>query len=180
LSCQGIDCPTIIDKLCSMFNGTSSICHTIYEEYLKENILNKLNNKVELLNEKNYLSTIREINRLYDEIVLTNCIIDERIYLNSQNKLNDLLNPLNENRNEKNVQNLTPLTANQHLTFQSNDFIQGLTPISQANQLIEHLYFIIGQQQQLKPNENIKNIIGEQSFIGNMNLSLFLLHFFLF
>jgi len=138
----------------------------IYEEHLKNILLKRFNNNIDdLLNFDNYLSTIRLINNEYSEIVLTNCIIDERIFFENKTELNDLLNSLNENRNSKTLENKTPLTANQHFTFISNDSILNLTPISQANQLIQLLYSII-QQQQTKPTPNLIQIIGQQPFLG--------------
>ncbi|CAF1479082.1 unnamed protein product [Rotaria sp. Silwood1] len=94
--------------------------------------------------------TIRDINRQYDEIVLTNSIIDERIFLENKFQLNDLCNSLNEYRYSKSSQNLTPLTANQHITsndYQTISFNQYLTSIYQANLLIKLLYSIVQQQQ---------------------------------
>ncbi|CAF4941624.1 unnamed protein product, partial [Rotaria sp. Silwood1] len=122
----------------------------------------------DFLNEFNYLETIRDINRQYDEIVLTNSIIDERIFLENKFQLNDLCNSLNENRYSKSSQNLTPLTANQHITsndHQSLCFKQYLTSISEANQLIKLLYSIVQQQQQTKPTNTLISITGQQTFL---------------
>ncbi|CAF1541122.1 unnamed protein product [Rotaria sp. Silwood1] len=105
--------------------------------------LNVLIKKEDFLNEFNYLETIRDINRQYDEIVLTNCIIDERIFLENKFQLNDLCNSLNENQYSKSSQN-------QHITsndYQTVSFNQYLTSISQTNPLIKLLYSIVQQQQ---------------------------------
>lgn len=156
----------IIEKLSKIYSCSSSMIRVIYQEHLKNVILKKLNKKDILLDEQNSIETIRLINNSYDEIVLTSCIIDERIFLENKNQLNDLLNSLNENRNCKTLQNKTPLTANQHLTFISNEINPTLTPISQSNQLIEILLNIT-QQQQTKPTDYIQQIIGQQTFIEN-------------
>ncbi|CAF1346805.1 unnamed protein product [Rotaria sp. Silwood1] len=134
--------------------------------------LNVLIKKEDFLNEFNYLETIRDINRQYDEIVLTNCIIDERFFLENKFQLNDLCNSLNENQYSKSSQNLTLLTANQHITsndYQTISFNQYLTFISQANQLIKLLYSIV-QQQQTKPTNNLISIIGQQTFFIKSNI----------
>ncbi|CAF1459978.1 unnamed protein product [Rotaria sp. Silwood1] len=114
--------------------------------------LNVLIKKEDFLNEFNYLETIRDINRQYDEIVLTNCIIDERFFLENKFQLNDL--------------------SNQHITsndYQTISFNQYLTFISQANQLIKLLYSIV-QQQQTKPTNNLISIIGQQTFFIKSNI----------
>jgi len=140
---------------------------SIYEDYFKNELLNRFHlNGEHLLDENNYLLTIRQINREYDEIVLTNCIIDERIFLENKTELNDLLNSLNENRNCKSSTHKTPLTANQHLTFVNQQTNPSLTPISQSNHLIEILFSII-EQQQTNPHEILLTFIGEQHFLGN-------------
>ncbi|CAF5056487.1 unnamed protein product [Rotaria sp. Silwood1] len=157
-----------------MYNCSSDICQTIIEQHFKNDLLKRLNKKDDFLNELNYIDTIRDINRQYDEFVLTNCIIDERIFLENNLKLNDLLNCLNENRYSKSYQNRTPLTANKHFTSNDNQsisFNQYLTPISQANQLIQLLYSIV-QQQSNKPNTNLISIIGQQTFLVNIIKSL--------
>jgi hypothetical protein len=148
-----------------MYSCSSDIIRVIYEEHLKNALFKRFNNNDDLLSGDKYIETIRLINNEYSEIVLTNCIIDERIFLENKNKLNDLLNPLNENRNCKSLENRTPLTADQHLTFIQNECHQSLTPISQANQLIQILYSIV-QQQQTKPNNNLIQFIGQQPFLG--------------
>ncbi|CAF1446215.1 unnamed protein product [Rotaria sp. Silwood1] len=123
------------------------MCRSIIEQHLKNDLFKRLDKKKEnFLNEFNYLETIRDINRQYDEIVLTNCIIDERIFLENKFQLNDLCNSLNENQYSKSSQNLISLTANQHITsndYQTISFNQYLTSISQANQLIKLLYSIV-------------------------------------
>lgn len=154
----------LIDKLCEIYSCSSSLTRVICDEYLKNNIFKKLNKDKILLDDENYLETIRIINNEYDEIVLTSCIIDERIFLENKNELNDLLNSLNENRNSKTIENRTPLTADQHLTFLSNEININLTPISQANHLIKILLNLI-ENQQTKPNRNLIDIIGEQPFL---------------
>ncbi|CAF3913535.1 unnamed protein product, partial [Rotaria sp. Silwood1] len=66
-------------------------------------------------------------------------------------KLNGLCNSLTEYRYSKSSQNLTSLTANQHITsndYQTISFNQYLTSISQTNQLIKLLLYSIVQQQQ--------------------------------
>jgi hypothetical protein len=143
------------------------MCRTIYFEHLTNELFNRFVNSEELLNEKNCFETIRDINRFYDEIVLTNCIIDERIFLENKIQLNDFLKELNENRYSKSIDNRTPLTANQHFTniHQQSNF--NLTPISQANHLINILYQIIGQQQ-LKPSNSLIQIIGQQTFLDDL------------
>ena len=159
---------TIIDTLCEIYSCSSEMCRSIYDQHLKNELFKRFNKSEDLLNENNYIETIRDINRQYDEIVLTNCIIDERIFLESKLQLNDVLNTLNENRTCKSYEDRTPLTADQHLTIidsQSSGFNQNLTPISQANQLIKLLNSIVGQQQ-TKPTNNLQSIIGQQTFIG--------------
>ncbi|CAF5000681.1 unnamed protein product, partial [Rotaria sp. Silwood1] len=176
-TCLNILCSNdgnILENLCEMYNCSSDICQTIIEQHFKNDLLKRLNKKDDFLNELNYIDTIRDINRQYDEFVLTNCIIDERIFLENNLKLNDLLNCLNENRYSKSYQNRTPLTANKHFTSNDNQsisFNQYLTPISQANQLIQLLYSIV-QQQSNKPNTNLISIIGQQTFLVNIIKSL--------
>ncbi len=148
-----------------MYSCSSSMTRVIYCEHLKNGLFKRFNNNDDLLNDLNYFETIRIINNEYDEIVLTNCIIDERIFLENKSQLNDLLNSLNENRNCKSLENRTPLTADQHLRFIQDEYHLNLTPISQANQLIRILYSII-QQQQSKPTNNLIQIIGQQPFLG--------------
>ncbi|CAF1320816.1 unnamed protein product [Rotaria sp. Silwood1] len=76
---------SIIDKLCMMYCCSSNTCRSIIEQHLKNDLFKRLDKKKEnFLNEFNYLETIRDINRQYDEIVLTNCIIDERIFLGNK------------------------------------------------------------------------------------------------
>ncbi|CAM4796398.1 unnamed protein product [Rotaria magnacalcarata] len=162
---------TIIDKLCEKYSCSSEMCRTIIEEHLKSDLIKCINKSENFLNENNYLETIRDINRQYDEIVLTNCIIDERIFLENQNQLNDLLSNLNENRYSKSYQNRTPITASQHLAsndYQTNNSNQFLTPISQANQLIKVLFEIIKDQQSTKPSNNLRFIIGQQTFLDDL------------
>ncbi|CAF3941893.1 unnamed protein product, partial [Rotaria sp. Silwood1] len=159
---------SIIDKLCMMYCCSSDMRRSIIEQHLKMIYLNVLIKQEDFLNKFNYLETIRDINRQYDEIVLTNCVIDERIFLENKFQLNDLCNSLNEYRYSKSSQNLTPLTANQHITsndYQTISFNQYLTPISQANQLIKLLYSIV-QQQKTKPTNNLISIIGQQTFLN--------------
>ncbi|CAF1071702.1 unnamed protein product [Rotaria sordida] len=156
---------TILDKLCLKYSCSSDICRSIIEQHFKNDLFKIVDKKEDFLSELNYLETIRDINRQYDEIVLTNCIIDERIFLEKNSQLNDLCNSLNENRYSKSSQNRTPLTANQHI--KSNDLNQYLTPISQANQLIQLLYSIV-QQQQTKPTNNLIYIIGQQTYLDDL------------
>ncbi|CAF1369439.1 unnamed protein product [Rotaria sp. Silwood1] len=100
-----------------MYCCSSDMCRSIIEQHLKNDLFKRFDKKKEdFLYEFNYLETIRDINRQYDEIVLTNCIIDERIFLENKFQLNDLCNSLNEYRYSKSSQNLTSLTANQHIT----------------------------------------------------------------
>ncbi|CAF1323688.1 unnamed protein product, partial [Rotaria sp. Silwood1] len=139
---------SIIDKLCMVYCCSSDMCRLIIEQHLKNDLFKRLDKKKKIffLNEFNYLETIRDINRQYDEIVLTNCIIDERIFLENKFQLNDLCNSLNENQYSKSSQNLTSSTANQHITsngYETISFNQYLTFISQANQLIKLLYSIV-------------------------------------
>ncbi|CAF4006793.1 unnamed protein product, partial [Rotaria sp. Silwood1] len=77
---------------------------SIIEQHLKMIYLNVLIKQEDFLNKFNYLETIRDINRQYDEIVLTNCVIDERIFLENKFQLNDLWNSLNEYRYSKSSQ----------------------------------------------------------------------------
>ncbi|CAF0798224.1 unnamed protein product [Rotaria sordida] len=161
---------SIIDNLCIMYCCSSDTCRAIIEQHLNNDLLKRLDKSEDFLNEFNYLETIRDINRQYDEIVLTNCIIDERIFLEKKSQLNDLCNSLNENRYSKSSENRTPLTANQH--FASNDgqtisSNQYLTPISQANHLIKLLYSIV-EQRQTKPTDNLISIIGQQTFLDDL------------
>ncbi|CAF5112838.1 unnamed protein product, partial [Rotaria sp. Silwood1] len=72
---------SIIDKLCMMYCCSSDMRRSIIEQHLKMIYLNVLIKQEDFLNKFNYLETIRDINRQYDEIVLTNCVIDERIFL---------------------------------------------------------------------------------------------------
>ncbi|CAF4086119.1 unnamed protein product [Rotaria sp. Silwood1] len=133
-----------------MYCCSSDMCRLIIEQHLKNDLFKRLDKKKEdFLNEFNYLETIRDINRQYDEIVLTNCIIDERTSLENKSQLNDL--------------------SNQYLTFisQANQY---LTFISQANQLIKLLYSIVQQQQQTKPTNNLISIIGQQIFFIKSNI----------
>jgi retinoblastoma-like protein 1 len=155
----------IIDRLSNICNCSSSMLNVIYEEYFKNGLFKEINlNEISLLNEKTCFEMINKMNNEYDEIVLRNCIIDERIFLENKNQLNDLLNSFNENRNQKTIDNRTPLTANQHLTFISNEI---LTPISQANQLI-HLLNLIIQNQDTKPTDNLSFLIGQQPFLNDL------------
>ncbi|CAF1183591.1 unnamed protein product [Rotaria sordida] len=101
-----------------MYCCSSDTCRAIIEQHLKNDLLKRLDKK-DFLNEFNYLETIRDINHQYDEIVLTNSIIDKRIFLEKKSQLNDLCNSLNENLYSKSSENRTPLTADQHFT--SND-----------------------------------------------------------
>ncbi|CAF1179350.1 unnamed protein product [Adineta steineri] len=165
---------TIIDKLCPKYKGSScETTRTIYEEHLKNDFIYLLNenyNINDLSIDDFYLKQINEINKKYDEIVLTNCIIDERIFLENKNQFNDCINSLNENRNCKSQINKTPLTANQHFISTSHQQInQTLTPISQANQAIQLLYSIV-QQQIIKtnPNQNIISLIGDQLLLDSL------------
>ncbi|CAF1485084.1 unnamed protein product [Rotaria sp. Silwood1] len=74
-----------------MYCCSSDMCRLIIEQHLKNDLFKRLDKKKEdFLNEFNYLETIRDINRQYDEIVLTNCIIDERTSLENKSQLNDL------------------------------------------------------------------------------------------
>ncbi|CAF5092890.1 unnamed protein product, partial [Rotaria sp. Silwood1] len=104
----------------------------IIKQHLKNDLFKRLDKKKEdFLNEFNYLETIRDINRQYDEIVLTNCIIDERTSLENKSQLNDL--------------------SNQYLTFisQANQLIKLLYSIVQQQQQTKptnNLISIIGQQ----------------------------------
>ena len=158
----------MIDALCELYGGNEEMTRAIYEEHLTNELFQRFQSTDELLNEKNVSQTIREINRCYDELVLTNCIIDERIFLENEIQLSDQINSLNENRNKKSVGNRTPLTANQHLTslIDTSPSDQGLTPISQARLLLEQLHAIIGQQQTGQPSHNLEQIIGQQAFLG--------------
>jgi hypothetical protein len=155
----------IIDKLCLMYSCSSEMCRTIYFEHLKKELFKRFMLNENLLNETNCCETIREINRQYDEIVLTNCIIDERIFLENKIQLNDLLKELNENRYSKSLENRTPVTADQHLKFVDQQSNLTLTPISQANHLIIILNSII-KQQELKPSKTLIQLIGQQTFLG--------------
>ncbi|CAF5063148.1 unnamed protein product [Rotaria sp. Silwood1] len=97
-----------------MYCCSSDICRSVIEQHLKHDLFKRFDKKRRFFfNEFNYLETIRDINRQYDEIVLTNCIIDERTFLENKSQLNDLRNSLNEYRYSKSSQNLTSLTANQ-------------------------------------------------------------------
>ena len=158
----------MIDALCELYGGNEEMTRAIYEEHLTNELFQRFQSTDELLSEKNVSQTIREINRCYDELVLTNCIIDERIFLENEIQLSDQINSLNENRNKKSVGNRTPLTANQHLSslIDTSPSDQGLTPISQARLLLEQLHAIIGQQQTGQPSHNLEQIIGQQAFLG--------------
>ncbi|CAF1532567.1 unnamed protein product, partial [Rotaria sp. Silwood1] len=64
------------------------MCRSIIEQHLKNDLFKRLDKKKEnFLNEFNYFETIRDINRQYDEIVLTNYIIDERIFLENKSQI---------------------------------------------------------------------------------------------
>ena len=153
----------------------------------------KKNSFEKSFDEENPMKIIREINRCYDEIVLRNCIIDERIFLDQKYFLNDFCNSLNENRNQKTFENRTPLTANEHLINDSsieqhhlttiNHQNQCLTPISQVNLLIQQLDSIIGDHQLIIPSKILQDLIQEQTFLGmkrkeNKDLSFLFLFYF--
>jgi hypothetical protein len=148
----------------------------IYEEHFRSELfVNRFDVfEQQPINDDQLTKIIRELNRSYDELVLTNCIIDERIFLDQGEQLNDWCNAFNENRNEKAFVHRTPLTANEHLQIfcQPCDELpaakisHGLTPISQAKQLIDQLHSIIGHEQTGKPSKVLEDLLREQTFLG--------------
>ncbi|CAF1047479.1 unnamed protein product [Adineta ricciae] len=151
---------SLIEIFSEKYSCSFEIIETIYFEHLEKDLIEMKN--LNLFEMRNFIT------KKYDEIILTNCIIDERIFLENQNFFSDFLNSLNENRNSKTHLNKTPLTANQHfLSFNSNEKQQNLTPISQANQLIDIL-FQISKNQTTKPSKNLLILIGQQRFLDDL------------
>jgi hypothetical protein len=173
---------SLIEELCVVYSGVADATRSIYEQHLRSELFDRFHwsNRFDLLNESNFASTIREMNRLYDEIVLTRCVIDDRMFLSAgeNDHLTDLVHSLNENRNRSSTANRTPLTANAHFALvpsaceHTSNPILGLTPISQAKKLIEHLTRIVGQQQ-LIPSEHLRQLIPRQPFLGLSSIFFF-------
>lgn len=156
----------LIEQFSLKFNSSNEMINVIYEEYL-ENGLFKSKSMTNLC-EREIIELLNEMNNEYDEIILTNCLIDERIFFEKKSQLNDLLNSFNENRNQKSEQMKTPLTANQHLTISSNETNSILTPISQANQLIVFLNQLLIDHPGKVTNQLIQ-FIGQQPFFEQFN-----------
>ena len=153
----------LIDQFSVKLNSSSEMINVIYEEYIKNGLFK--NREMTNMSEKGMIDLLNELNNEYDEIILTNCLIDERIFFEKKSQLNDLLNSFNENRNQKSEQMKTPLTANLHLTMSSNSM---LTPISQANQLILFLNQLL-KDHPGKPTNQLMNFIGQQPFFDQFN-----------
>ena len=158
------------DKLINEFSETNNCSLSMLNCLIEEHIKKVLFERIDLseIDENKYFEIIRQINNQYDEIVLTNCFIDQRIFIENSSKFVDFLDQLNENRNQKLIQNKTPLTAQQHLTFFNSNSSQQqyLTPISQANQLIQLLTSIVSK------SSNLLQYVGQQTYIDDLNQRL--------
>ena len=162
----------IIDQLTLKLNCSSEMLNVICEEYFQNGLFKDKN--LIFKNEKDLIDLLNQFHNQYDEIILRNCLIDERIFLEKKSQLNDLLNQFNENRNQKSEQMKTPLTANQHFISPSsstNNLI--LTPISQANQLISFLNQLLIDHPG-KPTNDLIQFIGEQPFLDHFNEKILL------
>lgn len=162
--------------LCQSISGNEEVATTIYEEYfIKDSFWRNLREKMLIFNEKeNYFADFyREINRSYDEIVLRNCFIDERIFLEKSSELIDSFNSFNENRSQIHLENKTPLTAEKHFlpSSSSSSSNQHLTPISQTNLLIQQLLHFIGTEQQPSPSSTLSQLLQSQSYLGFSSFS---------
>ncbi|CAF0988009.1 unnamed protein product [Didymodactylos carnosus] len=171
--------PSIIEELCSHYSGRVEDCRTISEHYLKtylKRLLIKgrlkgdLDTYTSLLHPiEHFQINLREINRSYDEIVLTRCVIDERIFLTSTNDqagltpLYDLVTSLNENRTC--LKPKTPLTNRSRYVLGINGHS---TPISIANQMLSHIAQIIGNLTNAEPSTNLKQIIKNQIHLDSL------------
>ena len=155
----------VIEHLCRVFNGREDIATNIFEEHFPKDLFSMTTTTNP---SENLCRYIRHIDRCYDEIILRECLIDERIFFDGSNQFVDLLDSFNENRNQKTSLQRTPLTAEQFLLppSSSSPILQGLTPISQTKQFIEQLFNIIGEQQQSKPSQIILDLL-QQTYLGS-------------
>lgn len=145
---------------------SSDMLNVICEEYFRLGLFKE--RKLIFTNEKQFIDLLNQLNQQYDEIILRNCLIDERIFFEKKSQFNDLLNSFNENRNDKSQQIQTPLSANEHLTRISTTINPMLTPISQANQLITFLNRLIHHHEG-KISQQFLELIGQQTFVDLFN-----------
>jgi len=173
----------ILSLLCHEYDLNEEICLSIYEEhYLGEtfwkNLLLKSSSKSkENHRDRNeFLDDLsKEINRCYDEIVLTNCFLDERIFLNQSNRLIDDLSIFNENSSQISIENKTPLTAEQHFLCSSPTtnrsplppVSHNLTPLSLRKHFIDEFMFLI--ESKSDPMKTIENLLQNQKYFDHLN-----------
>ncbi|CAF1071670.1 unnamed protein product, partial [Didymodactylos carnosus] len=170
---------SVIDELCSRYSGRAEDCRTIYEHYLKT-YLKRLLIKSRLKGDmttytsllhpiEHFQANLREINRYYDEIVLTRCVIDERIFFTTDQNgsgltpLYDLVTSLNENRTC--LKPKTPLTNRSRYVLGIDGYA---TPISIANQMLAHIAQIIGNLISAEPSTNLQQIIKNQVHLDSL------------
>lgn len=160
----------VIELLCSNYGANFELSSSIYQEHFRGESFKEYLKEIEI-SRPNVFKLIREIDRSYDEIVLRNCIIDERIFLDRSrsNRMSDVCSSLNENRNQTSFDDRTPLTANQHFISadETTNSSRGLTPISQYNLLIQQLDAIINSKDRETTSSSIDEILQEKSFIGS-------------
>lgn len=172
----------ILSFLCHEYHLNEEICLSIYEEHFLgetfwKTLMEKTSSKsTETNRDRNeYLDDLsKEINRCYDEIVLTNCFLDERIFLNRSKQFIDDLSIFNENSSQISIENKTPLTAEQHFlssssTHRSPPSINPntLTPLSQRKHFIDEFNILIDSTSD--PMETIENLLRNRTYIGEFS-----------